>query len=206
MPKRVLPGSRAGLRAAADRHDVKLYRLGPVGPAQRPHGCGSSGGRGRATGLTACRTRLPPTPHPAHRPRPPRAGCRTEPRRCGSDVAARTRRLITHRSAGRRPAWRARHMCLSLPPVPLPVAARRPIIPTSWPPFLFAVLLWIVTRGFRRLRSTITAAAPANRTGSHTSPAARGYRTSWAKTPSIRGFLTHDDGRDRGCRHRRRLF
>jgi hypothetical protein len=141
-----------------------------------------------------------PRPPPITDPHPDKQ------QRCGIDVVIRTRRLITHRSAGRRPAWRARHMCLSLPPVPLPVAARRPIIPTSWPPFLFAVLLWIVTRGFRRLRSTITAAAPANRTGSHTSPAARGYRTSWAKTPSIRGFLTHDDGRDRGCRHRRRLF
>ena len=36
VPKRALPESRAGLRPPADRHDVKLRRLGPVclGPVQ----------------------------------------------------------------------------------------------------------------------------------------------------------------------------
>jgi len=60
----------------------------PVTAGRLPHGCGSSGGRGRAAGLTACRTR----PHPAHRSHRPRADRRTQPRRCDSDVD-RTGRL-----------------------------------------------------------------------------------------------------------------
>src|SRR5690349_1856534 len=38
-----------------------------------------------------------------------------------------------------------------------------------------------------------------NRTSGHTSPVTRGYRTLWAKTPPIRGFVAHDDGRGRAC-------
>jgi len=90
------------------------------------HGCGSSGGRGRAAGLTACRTRLPTASHPAHRPHrphPPRTGRRTEPRRCDSDVAATT--SLPHRRGYQGRPHRTGPRCLHhahhghrLPPVP----------------------------------------------------------------------------------------
>ena len=37
-------------------------------------------------------------------------------------------------------------------------------------------------------------------------PQCGAYRTSWAKTPSIRGALAHDDGKAQGYGHRRGLF
>src|SRR5690348_7243973 len=57
------------------------------GPARCGRGCGSSGGRGRATGLTVRRMRLPSAPHPAHRPHRPRRP-RTDRRTYHVDVAA----------------------------------------------------------------------------------------------------------------------
>ena len=78
--------------AAAPARSAHSGRAAPLS-----HGCGSSGGRGRATGLIASHAPAAGTSSGAPAspaPRRPRAGRRTQPRRCGSGVAG-TRRLLT---------------------------------------------------------------------------------------------------------------